>query len=537
MNYSKQPHFGKTESFSRLLFYLIPSFIFFISFFLLKVADTYKLRSSLIETIFFSVILYLLYMLIPRGRIKFFSFYLGYLLIVVAVFIQVSYYYLYADRPSASTFFILIETNLAETFEFLKVYFNYIPFLLLLSLFAPLFIIKVIIKSFKVYLPEKVLSLCLLLIFLFVYHYKSLANYNFYYIAINSYQEYLEETNLYEEFGLDDPSGGVRDVSIKPVNERKIFVMIIGESTTRHKMSLYDYGRQTNPELEKIKNELLVYRNVISPHTHTIPSLSKLMSFNHYEDETRLDEGTIIQLMNKAGLETHWISNQKPIGLHETLVTKMANASDNLHFLNTKNYNIESFYDGVVLDPLKKVLQEKENQFIVIHLLGTHADYSNRYPASFEFFIDTPSILSDSAGINAVNSYDNAIRYNDFIISEIIKEVEKQNAFSYVIYLADHGEDVFQVNSSASHTETKGTYPMYDVPFILWRSESFKEKFYIDFEPNRPYMLDDLIYSISDLSGVYFEGFEPQRSIFNENFKERERIINSEKNYDLIFRR
>lgn len=511
--------------------------MFFLSVFFLGEADPYKLRLSIIETAFFSGILYLFTTLLPYGKFKSFIFYFGYLLIVVAVFIQVSYYNLYADRISASTIFILIETNPVETIEFLGAYFNTFNLILLLSLLAPLFLLKFIIKSFKIYLPKNGIGIILLIMLLVVYHYKSLANHNLYNIAYNSYQEYLEETELYDEFGLDDPIGGIAEVSVEPNNKRKVFVMLIGESTTRHRMSLYGYGRQTNPELEKIKDELLVYRNVISPHTHTIPSLSKLMSFKHYENETRLDEGTIIQLMNKAGLETHWISNQKPIGLNETLVTKMANASDNLYFLNINNYKIGSIYDEVVLDPLKKVLKEKEDQFIVIHLLGTHAGYTNRYPSSFDFFTDTPPLLNNSAGINVVNSYDNAIRYNDFIVSEIISEVKKQDAYSYVLYFADHGEDVYQVNEGASHTETMGTYPMYDVPFILWRSESFKADWRINFEPNRPYMLDDLIFSISDLSGVDFEGFEPERSIFNENFEERDRIIYDEKNYDSIFSR
>ncbi|WP_175494739.1 sulfatase-like hydrolase/transferase [Salegentibacter flavus] len=459
------------------------------------------------------------------------------MLILIAVFIQASYYNLFADRLSASTIFILIETNTTETIEFLGAYLNFFSFILLVCLLTPLILIKFINKPFNIYLPEKALSIVLLLILLFVYQYKSLANHNLYNIAFNSYQDYLEETELYDEFGLDDPIGEIPEVIVKTREERKVFVMLIGESTTRHRMSLYGYERQTNPKLEKIKEELLVYRNVISPHTHTIPSLSKLMSFKHYEEEGRLDEGTIIQLMNKAGLETHWISNQKPIGLHETLITKMANASHNLHFLNVKNYNIESIHDEVVLEPLKKVLQENEDQFIVIHLLGTHAGYANRYPPSFEFFTDIPPILNDSAGVNVVNSYDNAIRYNDFIVSEIISEVKEQDAYSYVLYFSDHGEDVYQVHDGASHTETKGTYPMYDVPFILWQSDSFRENFNINFEPDRPYMLDDLIFSISDLSGLKFKGFQFKRSIFNENFKERDRIIYNKKNYDSIFSR
>ncbi|MBR7514039.1 sulfatase-like hydrolase/transferase, partial [Mycobacterium tuberculosis] len=42
-------------------------------------------------------------------------------------------------------------------------------------------------------------------------------------------------------------------------------VLVIGESTNRQRMSLYGYGRETTPELDKLKDQLAVFDNVITP--------------------------------------------------------------------------------------------------------------------------------------------------------------------------------------------------------------------------------------------------------------------------------
>jgi heptose-I-phosphate ethanolaminephosphotransferase len=518
-----------------LLIFLIPGLVFLFTVFFLPDVDQYKIRLSIIETAVVSVVLFLFNSLLPEGRLKKLFFYLSYLSISFAVFIQVSYYYLYSDRISASTIFILIETNPSETIEFLGAYFNKLNLLLMGLLLIPLILVGKLFPLKKIELNHKAIFLAVLIALLFIYQYKSLANHNLYQITWASYHEYLEQTSLYDEYGLDEPLGNFQGVTSKKTNERKVFVVVIGESTTRHRMSLYGYPRRTSPKLEEMRDELVVFNDVISPHTHTIPSLSKIMSLKNYEDENELKKGSIIQLMNKAGFETTWVSNQKPVGFHENLVTKMANASSRLYFLNVRNYNVLSQYDEVILEPLNEVLQRDKDQFIIIHLLGTHAGYKNRYPDSFKYFKEEPPILNDPKGLEVVNHYDNAVRYNDFIISEIIDEVKKQNAVSYVLYFSDHGEDVYQVLKGASHTETNGTYPMYDVPFVLWQSKKFKENYNLEFREERPYMLDDLIYSISNLSGIEFEGIEPERSLFNESFKPRQRIIYDGKNYDSIF--
>ena len=51
-------------------------------------------------------------------------------------------------------------------------------------------------------------------------------------------------------------------------------IVHIGESTSSMNWSLYGYFRDTNPRLMSLdENELMIFRNIFSTHTHTTPSL------------------------------------------------------------------------------------------------------------------------------------------------------------------------------------------------------------------------------------------------------------------------
>jgi heptose-I-phosphate ethanolaminephosphotransferase len=47
-------------------------------------------------------------------------------------------------------------------------------------------------------------------------------------------------------------------------NQPATLVLVIGESTNRQRMSLYGYPRETTPELDKLKDQLAVFDNVIT---------------------------------------------------------------------------------------------------------------------------------------------------------------------------------------------------------------------------------------------------------------------------------
>lgn len=453
----------------------------------------------------------------------------------IIMFIQITHFYLFNDHLRSSTLFIIFDSHSNETSEFLSMYidFNIILHFVLLILASLASIL------FKFYRTKNKMKSNLKLIYSLII-FTSLSIYNirantFPHIFYKAIIEYQNNKKKFNEITLDNLGGDFSEVKHNSNSSNEIYVLIIGESTTRSHMQLYDYYRNTNPEMNKIKGDLVIFKDVISPHTHTIPSLEKVLTLASHNSPNKKYDGTLIQLFNKAGFKTYWLSNQKPIGSDETTTTIISKNCDEQVFVNTTNKSI----DGNILNPFKRILKQPNNKkFIIIHLMGTHGAYSERYPVSFqEFKIKPITNFNHMKSYETINAYDNANLYNDFIISKIIKEIKMTNSKSYALYFSDHGEDVYETIDIACHTETKGTKPMYDIPFILWRSEKFKidENKFV-FDTSRKYSSENLLYTLSDLSSVTFKEFEPTKSIVNKNFISKKRFILNHKDYDVQFK-
>jgi heptose-I-phosphate ethanolaminephosphotransferase len=71
---------------------------------------------------------------------------------------------------------------------------------------------------------------------------------------------------------------------------------------------------------------------------------------------------------------------------------------------------------------------------------------------------------------------------------------------------------------------------MFDIPFIVWLSDEFKEHYSKSADRfvgilDRKYQTDDLIHSIIDISGCYSDDFDASRSIFHADFLSRTRFM------------
>lgn len=359
---------------------------------------------------------------------------------------------------------------------------------------------------------------------------------NIIYTSVVSYSDYQDTKEILKNTLAKSESDFIKNISSEEIPQT--YVVVIGESTSRWHMQLYGYTRETNPLLSEIRDELIIFDNTISPNVHTILALDKILTFSNQEQANKPENASVVQLANQAGFTTYWLSNQRPVGLHENVSTLIGNAANQKYFLATDNYN-SNIYDEDIFPTLENILKQKElKKIIFIHLIGTHSDYKKRYPKKFDYFRDsppkTPFVNSDNE--NIVNEYDNAIRYNDYIVRNIIERVRKQNTNSYVMYFSDHGDELFDTMDLMGHNEYYGTKPMYEIPFIIWLSPEYKENF-PEFKIgndliNRKYNLEDFIYSFSDLSKIKFNSMDTSRSIFNTEFKERTRWIKEKEDYD-----
>ncbi|WP_232731956.1 phosphoethanolamine transferase [Confluentibacter lentus] len=363
--------------------------------------------------------------------------------------------------------------------------------------------------------------------------------YNVPYLAIKTPITYFQETNKLNIYGNGNQLGDFTGIKhIKSKDNKELYIIVIGESASKVHFQLYNYYRKTTPLLNSIKDELIILNDVISPHAYTIGSLTKGLTLGNVENPEGKYQGSIIQLLNQVGFKTYWISNQRPVGVSDTQVTQIAKGARKSIFLNIKHTSENTPYDEVLLPELNKIAQEKGNKKVVfLHMIGEHFYYEKRYPPEFDYFKDIPITKFDRDDVyKTINAYDNAIRYTDSILNEVIKTARRQNTDSFVLYFSDHGQEVYDdIDFFGQTIDQMVTKSMYEIPMFLWMSESYKLKNQIALNLNKKYMTDDVIHSIADLCNVTSNEIDSTRSIFNEHFKQRKRIIKNNIDFDASF--
>ncbi len=335
------------------------------------------------------------------------------------------------------------------------------------------------------------------------------------------------------------------DAKLSSGNDEQLFVLIIGESASRNHMSLYNYKRETNPRLNK-REDIIVFDNVVSPYSNTINSVMSMITESNVENNLPFyDAKDLIDVFSSIGFKTYWISNQPPLGWAENLISSIGSKTTSYEFVNTLSNSsyesdLKSSYDAKLFKPFAKVLKDDApNKFIVLHLMGNHLLYTKRYPSDFDVF------RSKNEKQQIIAEYDNSIFYNDYVIDNLLTIVKKNNLkkpqqSAKVIYLSDHGENVFDDEQDILGHHVIKTIPKanVEIPFLVWLSPSFitadSTKFnIIKSNIHKPFVSDDLFHAILDLSSIESPLLKKQRSLFHENFDDKRiRILSDGMDYD-----
>ena len=326
-------------------------------------------------------------------------------------------------------------------------------------------------------------------------------------------------------------------------SEIKNIVFILGESTNRNHMHLYGYYLPNTPHLDEMqaKGEIVAYSDVISPHSTTVEVLSELFTFCDYEsDKPWYEYHNLIDVMNAAGYRTHWLSNQESSGIWGNVAQLYANHSTMHRFTRLRDSTEDvGVLDGELFPLLDEALSEapSDRNFYVLHLMGGHGLYYNRYPYSFHKFTGEDIRLEIAMRFrDIVAQYDNALYYNDYVVSEIIDRFRDKEAL--VVYVPDHGEAVYDEGGSiAGHLEENPDRHMIEIPVIFWASKTFRDKYpekweAIEEAADRPYRTDDMIHTMLELADIKTSEWNSRKSIVNDDFDTaRPRFFGNE-NYD-----
>ncbi len=167
-----------------------------------------------------------------------------------------------------------------------------------------------------------------------------------------SYRQYQAAFESLKRAHSDSPYQ-ISNMNVTKEGTGEICVVVIGESATRRHMGRYGYERPTTPWLcsedENLQKSLFVLENAYSCMTSTVPAVTMALSqFSNYdkfelipeenrEERLSIPEVTksfsLIEILEGAGVRTHWFSNQAKLGTYNTPISAQAREANEQEFL------------------------------------------------------------------------------------------------------------------------------------------------------------------------------------------------------------
>jgi glucan phosphoethanolaminetransferase (alkaline phosphatase superfamily) len=321
---------------------------------------------------------------------------------------------------------------------------------------------------------------------------------------------------------------------ITQVDKRQVYVLVIGESSRRSHWQLFGYPRPTNPELSRMDN-LVRIGNMLTSWPDSLQAIPLVVTRKPITSASpAFDEASVLRAMQEAGYETYWISNQLAIGKFDSPVSMYAYQAQHVKWLNHASWTAPGSYDEDLLQPLRDALADStRDQFIVLHMMGSHTNYDFRYPESFKHFRPTMADNRSKAPSFAhqQNSYDNTILYTDHVLAEAINILRQSGAMTALWYESDHGEMLSTLTCSFSG-HGLGTRYEFEVPAFFWYSDDYLRRFpkrvaALASHAGEPTLSANTFESLIDMAGVDFPGHDESGSLFNRRWHYRPRIVHS----------
>lgn len=427
--------------------------------------------------------------------------------------LYIVYYLNFGVYVTPEIVYAIMQTNMNEAIEFIRGRVAYKWLFLVL--------ISSIIISYYLYKVEKqdkhniglLLSVGFILVSLTI-ALSDKENLRIVYMLTRTISHYGEELDRFKQVQERRKFGEFAFDATKQ-SQGETYIVAIGESLNKNHMSLYGYIRNTTPllDIKRNKNELLVYENAYSNHTHTMPVLSQFLTeANQKNNKDYYDSLSIIDILKKADIETHWVSNQVIHGVDDNLAGVIASQADHLYRINNEFGAISKTdkYDGDMIEIVNDILNQdgSRNRVIFVHMMGNHGDYCSRYPKQYHQFKgplarEKFGLISEQEDLTrTINCYDNSVLYNDYVVNSLIDSISSKGGIASLVYLSDHADDVVK---NRGHNSGMFTFGMIEIPLLMWFSNDYKDRYSEKFKQlqsrQKDYFSNDLVYD--SLIGIF----------------------------------
>lgn len=435
---------------------------------------------------------------------------------------QAIYYCIYHSPITSTAALAILQTNPREAQEYIMQIFGYTGVAASCLLVLFMFYCFIRLNSISHYNKENCLQSLKAVGFAFavtigLFHYcYTLADSTGLGEAFKFAHEHLESAKLFNK-NHDKLLAELKVTPNKPAfGKPSTIVMVIGESAIRDYMSAYTNTKNdTTPWLREQKNSpnFLLFKNTYSPCGNTVMALERVLTEkNQYNKKEFNDSLTIIDLAKAAGYKTYWFSGQGAVSDCDTPITIVANTCDEAYWLEDQAFQFNrQFYDTDLI-PLLKQVDPHKNNFVVLHLMGSHDNFFNRYPEEFDKF-------ANHDHNDRVKTYENTIAYTDLVLQQVFEYASQNLNLQAMVYFSDHGN----IPDGKRHPDETGFKAM-RIPFFAYVSDEYRnlypEIYKIMQDRQSTYFSSDLMYeTMGSLLQIRTNKVDATNSLFDKSFK------------------
>lgn len=252
----------------------------------------------------------------------------------------------------------------------------------------------------------------------------------------------------------------------RPLFNPHTVLLVIGESASRDYMSVFtQLPEETTPWLKALSEDYdhcVVFPHAYSCDNQTVPTLEKVLtSYNQYDGGDFYSAYSLIDVAKKAGYRVHWFSNQGHLGVADTPITLVANTADVARWTEQDLNHVQ--YDEELVTFLQDV-DPQINNLVVLHLMGSHFNYENRFPPQMRQW-------GEKGNHDKNINYKNTLFYTDCVLQKAYDYGRKHLNLQTMIYFSDHA-DV----PDRRRQPNFGGYLHLRIPLVIWVGDEFRLK-------------------------------------------------------------
>lgn len=286
----------------------------------------------------------------------------------------------------------------------------------------------------------------------------------------------------------------------------KVLVLVIGETARAINWQQAGYERETTPLLSATPG-ITFFSDCMSQSNTTHKSVPILLSPATADNYDVLYHSKgLPAAFNEAGWHTAFVSNEPR---NNSFNDHLGEQAQEVLFLRDKYPGTPM--DSLLLPEVHRILsQTPGNLLLILHTYGSHSTYSDRYlPPQAHFRPD--KVIKATRGNRhiLINAYDNTIRYTDYVLHNIIGQLQQLHRPAALLYISDHGEDIYDDHRNLFlHASPWPSYYQLHVPLLVWTSNEYRRDYpgrvkLLEERQHEPLQSDCVFPTMLGLGGIY----------------------------------